>query len=117
MYVKYYVYVYTRGLRSLCSPAMYLAESLLALRARQAALRARQAALRARRQLQRLFLGLLRASNYLGATDPDVGSRSICSIRTLRLGGEWYTHAGRQAETTSKLIIGYISSFKSNFNT
>ena len=52
---------------------MYLAESLLALRAG--------------RQLQRLFLGLLRASNYLGATDPNVRSQLICSIRMLCFGG------------------------------
>ena len=59
------------GLRLLCLPAMFIAESLLALCTRWA-LRAGS-----HLNLQQLSrsLGLLRASNYLAASPPDVGSQ------------------------------------------
>ena len=58
---------------------MHLAESLLVLHA--------QRGLHAGHQLQWLFLGLLRASNYLAALAPMSEADRFCSICTLCLGG------------------------------
>ena len=56
--------------------------------------------------LQRLFLGLLRASNYLATRLPDVGSRSILFHTHATSGGTRCCGTHTQAETTSKLILG-----------
>ena len=58
------------------------------------------------------LFGSVAHSNSVEEMPPDVRSPSIFVpyARYVWSGTrfEWYTHAGRQAETTSKLIIGFV---------
>ena len=80
------IYINTRGLRSLCSPAMYVAKSLLALRARRA--------LRAVSNNGSFWVCC--APVILLWKRPRC-RKSIDFVPYARLRLEWYTHAGRQA--------------------